>query len=368
MEENFNQILDKCLDRIAAGEGLEIVLSAYPDYADRLKPLLQSVIQTRRVGNFSINTEVKHTARQRFEADLAARREKHRVQQPWFSRYLFRPAAMAAVATIVIAALVVFVTVQTALSPGTEYLVSDITPVASPDGNFAFLISDEVNAISQFDNVSVTIARIGIQQSDEKWIEIVPTDKTVDLTTVPGDAVKVIWQGDIPVDDYKQVFIYVDNVTGFLKGESEATEIKLPSRKLHLAIPFTTSETSLTSFTYDLTVFATGSVKNSKYILKPQIGESGITKESVPPAATKKNQDNNPEINGKANSNSENSSEENNPKEDKTKEEKTKVDNTKEANIKEDKTKEVKTRENKVKESKTKTTKEDNGGDIEEDE
>jgi len=254
MEENFGRILDKCLDRIAAGEDLDIVLSAYPDYAERLKPLLQSVMQTSRVGYFPINTEVKRTARQRFEADLAARREKQRVQQPWFSRYLLRPAAMAAVATVVIAALVVFVTVQTALSPGTEYLVSEITPVASPDGNFAFLISDEVNAISQFDNVSVTIARIGIQQSDEKWIEIVPTDKTVDLTTVPGDAVKVIWQGDIPVDDYKQVFIYVDNVTGFLKGESEATEIKLPSRKLHLAIPFTTSETSLTSFTYDLKI------------------------------------------------------------------------------------------------------------------
>jgi hypothetical protein len=352
MVDNINIVLDKCLDRINAGEDLDVILSEYPEYAAQLKPLLQSALQTNRLGHFTVNDTAKRTARQRFDAALVARREQQRIRQPWFSRYLLRPAALATIATVIIVALVVFVSVQTAFSPGTEYQVSDITPVASSDGNFAFLISDEVNAISQFDNVSVTIARIGIQQSDEKWIEIVPTDKTVDLTTVPGDAVKVIWQGDIPVDNYQQVFIYVDNVIGFLKGASEATEIKLPGQKLHMAIPFTTSETSVTSFTYDLTVFATGSSNNSKYILKPQVGESGVAKESVPPATTKIK----PEMTSSVSSNVENGSEENNTEEDKTKEEKINGNKTKEANIKEENTKETKTKEEKVKESKTKST------------
>jgi hypothetical protein len=74
----------------------------------------------------------------------------------------------------------------------------------------------------------------------------------------------------------------VDNVTGYLKGKTQVVEIKLPSDKLHMAIPFTISETGVTSFTYDLTVFAAGVGKNSKYILKPQIGESGITRGPVP--------------------------------------------------------------------------------------
>jgi hypothetical protein len=236
------------------------------------------------------------------------------------------------------------------LSPEASYQVSDITPEASPDGNFAFLISDEVNAISQFDNVSVTISKIGIQQSDGKWIEIIPTDKVVDLTTVPGDAVKEIWHGNIPVDEYQQVFVYVDYITGFLRGRSEATEIKLPSQKLHMSIPFTTSETVVTSFTYDLTVFATGRGKNLKYILKPQVSESGVTKESVPPTTTKKNSDKIPGANSDANSNSGNKTEEDTTPIDKVKEDKVKEDKVKEDKVKEDKVKEDKVKEDKVKE------------------
>ncbi len=363
---NFDYILDKCLDRIAAGEDINVILSDYPEEADRLRPLLQSAVQTSRWGNFAINTEVKRAARQRFDAALA-RPTQPPLRQPWYRRYLLRPAVLAAATAIIITALVVFGSVQTALSPGDEYQVSDITPVASTDGNFAFLISDEVNAISHFDNVTVTITKIGIQQSDGKWIEIVPTDKTVDLTTVPGDAVKVIWQGNIPAGDYQKVFIYVDDVAGYLIGSTEATEIKLPSQKLHIAIPFSTSETTLTSFTFDLTVFATGSGQNSKYILKPQASESGVAKESVPPAATKKNPDNTPGINGNGYSNLDKSSEEEKTKEEKTKEDKDKEEKDKEPKLKETKTTEPKTKETKTKETKTKKPKDNNGNKNEED-
>ncbi len=374
--ENFDYILDKCLDRIAAGDDVNVILSDYPDEADRLRPLLQSAVQTSRWGSFTINTEVKYAARQRFDAALA-RHNQPPLRQPWYRRYLLRPAVLAAATAVIITALVVFGSVQTALSPGDEYQVSDITPVASTDGNFAFLISDELNAISHFDNVTVTITKIGIQQSDGKWIEIEPTDKTVDLTTVPGDAVKVIWQGNIPAGDYQKVFIYIDDVTGYLKGLAEATEIKLPSQKLHIAIPFSTSETTVTSFTFDLTVFATGSGQNLKYILKPQASESGVAKESVPPAATKKNPDNPPAINGNDYSNSDKTGEEEKTKEEKTKEdkdkedkdkeEKTQEEKDKEPKIKETKTTEPKTKETRTKETKTKKPKDNNGNKNEED-
>jgi len=244
--------------------------------------LLQAVVQTSRFNRFAPDLETKRAAKQRFNAALVARREQHRILLPWYRRYLFHPAALAAMATVIIIAFVVFINVKTAVSPGIEYQVSDISPTASPNGNFAFLISDEVNAINDFDRVLVNISKIGIQQSDDKWIEIFPVEEVVDLTTVPGDAYKVIWQGGLPDDNYQQVFIYVDNVTGYRKGKTQAVEIKLPSQKLHMAIPFTISETEVTSFTYDLTVFATGVSKNSKYILKPQIGESGVTRGTVP--------------------------------------------------------------------------------------
>ncbi len=172
---------------------------------------------------------------------------------------------------------VVYIGVRPVLSPGAPQILQ-IVPVASPNGNFAFLVSDDVNAIAEFRDVVVTIDRIGLQQSsDGKWIEFKPSVLSVDLTTVPGDLVQEMWRGDIPAGDYRQVFIYVDNVTGTLISSGEKVEIKLPSQKLHLNVPFTVAETTVTSFTYDLTVIRTGNAQNGRYLLKPQVSESGAT-------------------------------------------------------------------------------------------
>ena len=61
-----------------------------------------------------------------------------------------------------------------------------------------------------------------------------------------------------------------------MKETRNSVEIKLPSEKLHLSKSFSISADELTTFTYDLTVIATGSSQSgNKYILKPQIDESG---------------------------------------------------------------------------------------------
>lgn len=273
MADKFEEILDICLDRVRSGEDPESVLKDYPGEAPQLRPLLMTASTTSGAYSFTPSPETKLASKQRFDAALFAQRESRRVRQPWFRRRI----AWGAAATVVVAVLVTVVGVRTALSPSAP-LVLPIVPVASPSGNFAFLISDEVNAIANFDNVTVDISKIGIQQaSDGKWIEITPTTTQVDLKTVPGDLTKEIWRGDIPTGDYSQVFVYVDNVSGVLIGSTQPTEIKLPSQKLHLKLSFSVSETDLTSFTYDMTVFQTGNGKNSKYILKPQAGESGAS-------------------------------------------------------------------------------------------
>ena len=278
MADNFDQTLDRCLDRIRSGEDIESILADYPGDTIRLRPLLRTTVETVQAYSYSPAAGAKRDARERFTAALTELRETRRQKQPWFKRAFVRPATWAAVATLVVAIVVAFVGVRPALSPlfspGSQVL--PIAPVTSAGGNFAFLISDEVNAVADFESVIVGIDRIGLQRQDDgKWIEFKPEIAEVDLTQVPGDAVQEVWRGEIPSGEFRQVFVYVDNVTGVLKATGRTTEIKLPASNLHLSLPFAVTDDSVTSFTYDMTVFGTGNERNQKYMLKPQIGESG---------------------------------------------------------------------------------------------
>ncbi len=277
MDNSFDLILDACLDRIQAGENLESVLAAYPAQAKALRPLLQVAVQARESLFFDPSTEAKQASRRRFNSALTEAREGRRNRQSWFATLVRRPATWATVATVAVALVAVYIGVRPVLSPGAP-VVLPVTPIPSATGNFAFLVSDDVNAIAEFNDVTVSIERFGLQRAeDDKWIEVTPEVMAVDLTKVPGALTQQIWRGDIPAGDYKQVFIYAGNVTGTLKSTGERTEIKLPSQRLHLAIPFSVSDSAVTSFTYDMTVFRTGNDRNAKYILKPQLSDSGAT-------------------------------------------------------------------------------------------
>jgi hypothetical protein len=98
----------------------------------------------------------------------------------------------------------------------------------------------------------------------------------VDLTLLPGDETQEIWRGDVPEGEYTKVFIQVSDITGILKETGQMVEVKLPSQKLQISMAFQITAGSVTSFTYDLTVVATGNQQSGiNYILKPQVSESG---------------------------------------------------------------------------------------------
>ena len=154
--------------------------------------------------------------------------------------------------------------------------------------NFRLLVSDEVNAIGDFESLNVVISRIGVHGGGESggWTEITlqATDGvtgsgpvSLDLTMLQGDRAQEIWSGHMEPGSYSKMFIYVDEVTGVLEDTGEVITVKLPSNKLHLSVPFEVTESSVTSFVYDITVIAAGNSKAGrvKYILKPQILESG---------------------------------------------------------------------------------------------
>ena len=272
MNNEFNNIIDVCIDRINRGETIEACLKDYPEHVKELEPLSRAMTETQQSYAFVPSADKKRTARQEFYAALEKK------QPSLWEKIFARRAVWATIAAVV----VVMAGAYFALRVTSVLPVIPTTAIASPsaEGNFAFLVSDDVNAIGEFSTVNVTIDKVSLLKiSDSKeWIEFTPQIREFDLSLLPGDITQELWRGDIPQGSYDRVVIYVSSISGVLKT-GESVTIKLPSNKLQISASFEVRPDSVTSFVYDLTVIKTGNEHNIKYILKPQAGESGATQQ-----------------------------------------------------------------------------------------
>ncbi len=275
MKNNWDKILDECIDRINRGESLEACLTDYPEYREELGPLLSTILDAKSAYSFTPSVRAKNFHRQRFTAALVASRERRARKKPVFTWILGWSKVWAPVATVIVIALVGYFGLRPTL----------MTPVmiAQPnhEGNFVFLVSDEVNAISDFEELNLSISRVSLHISgdEEKIIEFEPGIQMVDLTDLQGDRAQEIWRGNIPEGDYSKVFLEVSEVSGILLESGEEIEIKLPSGKLQISTLFEVESGEVINFVYDLTVVKAG--KSGQYILKPQIGQSGADQDFI---------------------------------------------------------------------------------------
>jgi hypothetical protein len=146
--------------------------------------------------------------------------------------------------------------------------------------NFRLLISDQPNAIDDFEELWVTISRIGLvpaadSNAGQNEIVLDPV-LSVNLVELVDDNAVAAWEGYIPEGEYSKVFLYVDSVDGLLIGSEEPINIKLPSNKLQLDYNFAIEEGnggSVTNFVYDITVIRAGN--SGMYLLQPHLGQSG---------------------------------------------------------------------------------------------
>jgi len=277
MTDDFDKIVDECIDRLNRGEGLEACLADYPRYVEQLEPLLRAMLQTRKAYSFVPSASAKRAARQRFNVALEELEQRRQEKKPLFTRVFAQPMAWATVAAMLLILVGGYFGLRPLLYPVGPVL-SPVEPVPNPEGNFAFLISDDVNAIGDFDSLNVSVSKVGLLLGGEsgQWVEFETEVKEVDLTLLQGDKVQEIWRGNVPEGQYTKVFIYVTDVRGVLKETGQTVEVKLPSQKLHISKSFQVTADTVTSFTYDLTVIATGSPQSGiKYILKPQVDQSG---------------------------------------------------------------------------------------------
>ena len=285
MADDLNKILDECIDRINSGGSIESCLTDYAGYSEQLKPLLLATLQTKKAYTFIPNKETKTAAKLRFDAAMEKRLKTEKETQSWLNRIIRKPLTWAALAAVTAAIVGIYFGVNQMIYP-----ISPIVPQPHPEGNFVLLISDDVNAIGDFESVDISITKVGLFSSENGgWMEFEPDIKEVDLTTVQGDKTQQIWRGNLPQGKYTKVFIYISDVQGMLKEaiavNGQIVDIKLPGNKLHISETFQITEGTVTSFTYDLTVIATGNEQSGiKYMLKPQADESGAENE---PASNK---------------------------------------------------------------------------------
>ncbi len=285
LAKEFDKILDECIDRINHGETVEACLADYPAHSSQLEPLLKAMTQTKAAYSFVPSLDDKRTARQRFYAALEKRRQPSLWQKVLARRFAW--ATMTAV--VVISIISLFVLRMTVF---TEQIPSIIVSAPNAEGNFAFLVSDELNAIGDFTDLNVSIEKVGLLQSgdSERWVEFATEVKEFDLTLLPGDKTQELWRGNIPEGEYTKVVMYVTQVRGTLKATGQTIEIKLPSNKLQMPKPFQVSAGNVTSFTYDLTVVKTGNARNGgKYLLKPQVADSGASQKPITTDKTRGN-------------------------------------------------------------------------------
>ncbi len=269
MSKDLNILLDKCIDRMNAGESLEECLTSYPEQAEELRPLLQATYNIRDACSPIPGATAKSAVRQRLDAALVNSERGLRKPQRRPTPFFGWARAWATVSIVLVLALIGF-GLNWALTPG-------IAPVVAQD-NFRLLLSDEENAIGDFESLEVTITSIGVLRGGEGggWeiIELEPS-VVVDLTRLQGLNAQEIWSGILPEGQYTQVFIYIENAIGTLKS-GDTVNVIVPSGNLQIAKPFVvTAGDSVVNFVHDVTAVAAG----NEYILLPQVDQSGSEQE-----------------------------------------------------------------------------------------
>jgi len=165
-------------------------------------------------------------------------------------------------------------------------------------GTVTMYVSDEVNAIDEFEHLNVTITRVGFHQADAgnetdggnetdagnetenetaadgggEWVTHNVSNRTADLTQLQGANATRLADFDVPDGEYDAVFVYVSNVNGTLEN-GEQVRVKLPSEKLKLNEGFTMGANGSVDFVFDITVTKAG--QSGKYVLQPVVSESG---------------------------------------------------------------------------------------------
>lgn len=141
-----------------------------------------------------------------------------------------------------------------------------------------FYVSDERNAMGDFEHLNVTISKVGLKPAgggDAGWKTHEVDERAVDLTRLVGANATRLGTFEAENGTYETVFVHVSEVNGTLTN-GETVRVKLPSEKLQIHQTFDVGPNETVDYVFDISVFEAG--KSGKYVLEPVISESGTDK------------------------------------------------------------------------------------------
>lgn len=165
-------------------------------------------------------------------------------------------------------------------------------------GSVSFWISDQRNAIDQFEHLNVTVTAVGFvpagdgapnaggdgtpatdgpddagDGTDGAGVVTYDVDnRTVDLTELQGENATLLGDYDLPAGTYAAVFVEVSEATGTL-ATGEQVKVTLPSDRLRLSVPVTVEADGSVDYVFDVAVHETG--RDGEYVLRPVVSQSG---------------------------------------------------------------------------------------------
>jgi hypothetical protein len=247
MTQNFDEILDQCIDSINKGDSVDDCLARYPEHAAELMPLLKTVTGTHSAVPFTPSAQKKQAARQRMLALMATpgSKEKRPFLAGFFRQTKVWASAAAFAAVALIAVFGIMPLINNNSTPGTTIAKN----------NFALMISDDPTIVDLFQSVEITINEISLNHATDGWRDITPEINTVDLTDIKGALAQKIWEGILPAGQYTAVRVEIANVSAVLKFGGGTVSIDIPGAiALEVAIGFEITADAQVDYVYDLTV------------------------------------------------------------------------------------------------------------------
>jgi hypothetical protein len=271
MADNFDRILDECIDRINRGQSLDDCLADYPEYVKQLEPLLRAMLQTQGAYSFVPSASAKREARQRFNAALNRLERRRREKQPLFTRLLVRPIAWATVAAVILILVAGFFALRPWLYPIVE-AKTGIIEVRVTDAPPEYRITEIWVTVLDSEEEGVAVHKAA-DDGDGVWITIPITgDNPFELLSLQkANLDALLATEEVTAGKYTQIRMTIDIVQVKI-GDGDLQPAVLPSGKLKFVRPFEVfdGETTiiLLDFDADKSVTVTG---GGKVIVKPVV-------------------------------------------------------------------------------------------------
>jgi len=218
MAEDFDLILDECVNRINQGDSLEACLNDYPSYAARLKPLLQSMCDIQEVYTFTPSVEAKRIARQKFYEVLDKRQEMTPVSE--LIRLISRPAIWITVAVLILVIIGTTV-IRPALSPPTLVSGPNEEPVVIDKEKSVAIDKEEPIVVDKEEPVVVDEEESEVV--DEEESEVVDEEES----EVVDEEEPVVVDKKVPVVVDKEESVVLDKEEPVVLDKEEPTPQEL---------------------------------------------------------------------------------------------------------------------------------------------